>query len=48
MAINDFIIAELGIPYIVDSEVFAEDEERIPYTIVPYHFTINARIDAAN
>ena len=48
MAINGFIIAELGIPYIVDNEVFTEDEERIPNTIAPYHFTIHATIDAAN
>jgi len=48
MAINDFIIAELGIPYFVDNEVFTEDEEKIPNTIAPYHFTIHARIDAAN
>lgn len=47
MMINDFIIAELGIPYIADDKVFTESEEKVSETVAPYHFTITARIDAA-
>lgn len=47
MLLCDFIIAELGVPYIVEEKVFKNDEEKIPNTIAPYHFTINARIDAS-
>lgn len=35
MLICDFIIAELGIPYIVEEKVFKNDEEKIPNTIAP-------------
>lgn len=45
MRVRDFIVKELNIHYIENEKVFAEEEEVIPNTINPHHYTIMARVD---
>lgn len=45
MSLCDFIIEELNIHYMENEKVFTEDEETIPNTINPHHYTITAKID---
>lgn len=45
MRVRDFIVKELNIHYMENEKVFAEEEEMIPNTINPHHYTITARVD---
>ena len=44
MSVRDFIVKELNIHYIENEKVFDEEEEVIPNTINPYHYTITATV----
>ena len=45
MSVCDFIVKELNIHYIENEKVFAEEEEMMPNTINPYHYTITASLN---
>lgn len=45
MGLSDFIIEELNIHYMENEKVFTEEEETIPNTINPCHYTIVAKIE---
>lgn len=45
MSVCDFLVNELNIHYMENEKVFAEEEEMIPNTISPYHYTITATIE---
>jgi hypothetical protein len=45
MRVRDFVVKELNIHYIENEKVFAEEEEMIPNTINPYHYTITASLN---
>ena len=44
-SVCDFIIEELNIHHMENEKVFTEEEEVIPNTINPHHYTITARVD---
>jgi len=44
MRVRDFVVKELNIHYLENEKVFAEEEEVIPNTINPHHYTITATV----
>ena len=44
MSLCNFIIEELNIHYMENEKIFTEEAETIPNTIIPYHYTITAKI----